>query len=126
MKETGAPSLYDRLGGEAAVEAAVVLFYEKVVEDPTLTPFLSGLDLQAQIDKQIAFMTMVFGGPSQTSGRDLREAHAGLVARGLGDAHFDAFAAHLGATLRELGVDDATTGEVLAALEPTRRDVLSR
>ena len=119
-------TLSARLGGEAAVEAAVVRFYEKVMDDPSLAPFFSGLQMDKQIEKQIAFMTMAFGGPNRYTGRDLRTAHAGLVARGLGDAHFDAVASHLAETLRELGVDDATAGEVLAIVAPTRGDVLSR
>lgn len=119
-------SLFQRLGGEAAVEAAVVSFYERVMADPALSPFFEHLDMGAQIKKQIAFMTMAFGGPSAYSGRDLRTAHAGLVARGLADAHFDAIAAHLDATLRELGVDETTTSEILAIVDKTRTDVLNR
>ncbi len=123
---TDTPSLYDRLGGEAAVEAAIARFYDKVMGDPSLTPFFSGLDMGKQIEKQIAFMTMAFGGPSRYTGLELRVAHAGLVARGLGDTHFDALLAHLAETLRELGIDEATVREVGAVLAPTRNDVLSR
>lgn len=119
-------SLYERLGGESAIEAAVVLFYRKVMDDPALAPFFAGLDLDQQIKKQIAFMTMAFGGPAPYSGRDLRVAHAGSVARGLHDRHFDAVAAHLRATLEELGVGTAEVGEVLAIVGTTRGDVLGR
>jgi hemoglobin len=119
-------TLYERLGGEAAVEAAVVRFYDKVMQDGTLSPFFDGFDLDAQIKKQIAFMTMAFGGPHRYTGRDLRTAHAGLVARGLGDRHFDAIGRHLSATLTELAVDAAVVAEVLALVEKTRADVLSR
>ena len=119
-------SLFERLGGEAAVEAAVVLFYEKILADASLAPFFAELDIDAQIKKQIAFMTMAFGGPNRYTGRDLRVAHAGLVQRGLHDAHFDAVAAHLQATLAELGVGDAVATEVLAIVAPTRGDVLGR
>jgi hemoglobin len=119
-----APSLFDRIGGEAAIEAAVVTFYEKVMADPSLAPFFEHLDMDAQIKKQIAFMTMAFGGPSQYTGRDLRTAHAKL--QGLADRHFDAVTLHLKDTLLELGVDDATTSEVLAVVDGTRTDVLNR
>ena len=127
MQTESAPtSLFHRIGGEAAIEAAVVTFYEKIMMDPSLAPFFGHLDMGAQIKKQIAFMTMAFGGPSQYTGRDLRTAHAALVQKGLGDAHFDAVAGHLRDTLTELGVDDATCAEVIAVVGGTRADVLNR
>ena len=119
-------SLFERLGGEAAVEAAVVDFYEKVMSDPSLSPFFAHLNMDAQIKKQIAFMTMAFGGPNHYTGKDLRTAHAKLVAGGLHDAHFDAIAEHLRVTLEELGVDAGTTTEVLDIVGMTRGDVLNR
>lgn len=119
-------TLYERLGGEAAVAAAVARFYEKVLDDALLAPFFDGLDIARLIDKQVAFMTMAFAGPSRYTGRDLRLAHAPLVRRGLGDAHFDAVAGHLAATLRELTVAEDIVNEVLEIVSTTRRDVLSQ
>jgi hemoglobin len=120
------PSLYSRLGGEMAVMAAARLFYDKVMGDDRLSPFFAGVDMDAQIQKQIAFLTMAFGGPHQYSGRSLHTAHAPLVQRGLNDAHFDATVAHMAETLRELGVEDALIAEVGALVETTRSHVLGR
>ncbi len=117
-------TLYERLGGEAAIEAAVVRFYEKVMGDASLAPFFDDLDMGAQIKKQIAFMTVAFGGPRAYSGRDLRTAHRHLVARGLDGRHFDAVAGHLEATLVELQVERAAIDEVLRVVGSTRGDVL--
>jgi hemoglobin len=119
-------SLYERIGGEPAVLAAVDLFYEKVLNDELTKPFFASLDMAAQTKKQVAFMTLAFGGPDEYKGRDLRIAHSGLVAKGLGDAHFDAVAGHLAATLRELGLDEALVGEVLGIVGSTRKEVLGR
>ena len=120
-------SLYDRLGGEAAVAAAVDLFYEKVMADERTRPFFSGLDMPAQIKKQIAFMTVAFGGPNEYKGRDLRTAHARLVKeQGLSDVHFDAVAGHLKATLTELKVSNELVEETLAIVATTRDQVLGR
>lgn len=121
-----APSLFERLGGEAAVEAAVVRFYDKVMANPELARFFDGLDMAAQIDKQIAFMTMAFGGPNRYTGKNLRIAHAKLVKNGLGDQHFDAITNHLRETLEELDVARATIQEVVATVDATRNDVLGR
>jgi hemoglobin len=116
-------TLFARLGGEAAIEAAVVRFYDKVMADPTLSPFFAHLDLENQIRKQIAFLTLAFGGPNNYTGRQLRTAHAPL---GLSEQHFDAVANHLKDTLEELGVDPSTIGEVLGVVAGTRKDVLGQ
>ena len=89
-------SLFERLGGEAAIEAAVVRFYDKVIADPLTAPFFARLDLPTHIRKQISFMARAFGAPKAYQGRDLRVAHRKLVQEdGLSDAHFDAVAGHL-------------------------------
>ena len=42
------PSLYARLGGQSAVEAAVVRFYEKVMADPALAVFFDQMEGRAR------------------------------------------------------------------------------
>jgi len=121
-----ADTLYERIGGEAAVMAAVDLFYKKVMADDLTRPFFGGLDMDALVKKQIAFMTWAFGGPSEYKGRALRPAHAKLVAQGLGDAHFDAVAGHLQATLQELGVGAGLIQEALTIVGGQRDEVLNR
>jgi hemoglobin len=69
---------------------------------------------------------MVFGGPGNYTGKDMRTGHAPLVARGLNDTHVDAVIVNLGATLKELGVAEAEIREVAALAESVRNDVLSR
>lgn len=119
-------SLYERIGGEAAIMAAVERFYQKVLADERTRPFFAGLDMKDQTKKQIAFMSWAFGGPIEFKGRDLRAAHAPLVAKGLGDVQFDAVASHLEATLQELGVPDELVRESLAIVAGTRTEVLGR
>jgi hemoglobin len=119
-------SLFDRLGGEAAVNAAVDIFYRKVLADDRINSFFEGVDMDKQAAKQKAFLTMAFGGPNNYTGEDMRKGHAHLVARGLNDSHFDAVVEDLGATLKELGVSDDLIGEVAAIAETTRNDVLGR
>ena len=42
-------SLYERIGGEPAIMAAVDLFYAKVMNDTLTRPFFDGLDMNAQV-----------------------------------------------------------------------------
>jgi hemoglobin len=119
-------SLYERIGGDAAVNAAVDVFYRKVLADERINKFFEGVDMEKQAAKQKAFLTLALGGPSNYTGKDMREGHAHLVARGLNDSHFDAVMENLGATLAELGVADDLIAEAAAIAESTRNDVLGR
>ncbi|VAW89366.1 Cyanoglobin; Hemoglobin-like protein HbN [hydrothermal vent metagenome] len=118
-------SLYERIGGDAAVNAAVDVFYRKVLADDRINQFFEGVDMDKQSAKQKAFLTMAFGGPSNYSGEDMRKGHAHLVAKGLDNSHFDAVMENLGATLTELGVPNELIGEAAAIAESTRIDVLA-
>ncbi|HSK03869.1 MAG TPA: group 1 truncated hemoglobin [Kofleriaceae bacterium] len=119
-------TVYDLIGGATAVDAAVALFYRKVLADGRVSEFFDGVDMERQIRKQKAFLTMVLGGPVAYTGKDMRAAHAPLVARGLSDSHFDVVVEHLGATLTELGVPPELVGHVATEAEALRRDILGR
>ena len=119
-------TLFEKLGGEAAVDAAVDIFYRKVLTDDSISHFFDTTDMDGQRAKQKSFLTMAFGGPNNYTGKDMRTAHAPLVARGLNDAHFDAVAGHLQATLEELGVSEDLISEVMSIAGGTRNDVLNR
>ena len=117
-------SLYERIGGEAAVTAAVDLFYRKVLNDYRINRFFDSADMEDQLAKQKAFLTMAFGGPNNYTGKDMRSAHARLVKMGLDGSHFDAVMEHLGATLKELNVPQELIGEAAAIANGARSDVL--
>jgi hemoglobin len=119
-------NLYDKIGGEAAVNAAVDIFYRKVLADDRISSFFDGVDMDNQAAKQKAFLTLAFGGPNNYTGEDMRKGHAHLVERGLNDTHFDAVMENLGATLTELNVPGELIAEAAAIAESTRNDVLGR
>src|SRR5690606_21712386 len=116
-------SVYERIGGEAAVDAAVDLFYRKVLADDRISHFFDTVDMDRQRAKQKAFLTMAFGGPHNYSGQDMRAAHAKM---NLNEGHFDAVMENLGATLKELGVPDELIGEAAAIALSVKDDVLNR
>ena len=119
-------ALFDRIGGEAAVNAAVDIFYRKVLADDRVNQFFQNVDMDKQAAKQKAFLTMAFGGPHNYTGDDMRKGHAHLVEKGLNDTHFDVIMEHLGATLTELNVPGDLIGEAAAVAESTRSDVLGK
>ncbi|MCF8058659.1 MAG: group 1 truncated hemoglobin [Bacteriovoracaceae bacterium] len=119
-------SLYEKIGGKDAVNAAVDIFYNKVLEDDRIKHFFDGIDMKAQRRKQILFLTFAFGGPNNYDGDDMRKAHLKLVEKGLTDSHFDAVMENLGATLVELNVPSDLIDEAAKIAESTRKDVLGR
>jgi hemoglobin len=76
------------------VHAAVDDFYKRVLGDPSLAPFFSGVDMGT--------------------------AHAGL---GISDANFDSVVSHLVTPLTSLSVSDDIIGQIGAALSPLRSGI---
>ena len=74
-------SLYDDLGGAAAVTAALNQFYPKVVADPRTSPFFEGVNIEGLKKRIEPFMAMALGGPSDYHGPTLRQSRARMVAR---------------------------------------------
>lgn len=120
------PTVYERIGGKAAIDAAVDIFYGKVLADERINEFFAGVDMKRQAAKQRIFLAYAFGGPVQYSGKDMRDGHAHLVKRGLNDSHFNAVAENLKSTLEQLNVAPDLIAEVMAIVESTRDDVLGR
>jgi hemoglobin len=122
-------TLFDKLGGKAAVDLAVDKFYEKVLSDERIKHFFEGIDMVKQRAHQKAFLTYAFGGTSKYDGRYMREAHQDLVEkRGLSGEHFDAVAENLLETLKEMGISQELRDEVaaIAAAPQHKKDVLNQ
>ena len=126
MSDEQSASLFERIGGEAAVNAAVDVFYHKVLDDYRINRFFDKTDMAKQVEHLKAFMTVAFGGPNNYTGRSLREGHARLVKMGLNDSHFDAVMEHLGATMQELNVPGELIAEAAALVESVRGEVLGK
>ena len=121
-------SLYDRIGGESAVDAALEIFYKKILEDPILQPFFQNSNIPNLVQKQKSFLTFAFGGPSDYTywQRGLRNAHKSSVENGMGNLHFDLVMKYLEDTLKELSIPQNLIDEVLLVTEGTRKHVLNQ
>lgn len=121
------PSLYERIGGDGPLLAAVDAFYKRVIADDRVNEYFKDLSVEAQVRKQLAFMAHAMEGPQVYRGRDLGDAHRELVReRGLTDEHFDVIVGHLRGTLEELGFEGTVVDEVVGLIEATRPKVLDR
>ncbi|MCX7105914.1 MAG: group 1 truncated hemoglobin [Methylococcales bacterium] len=117
--------LYDRIGGDKAMEVAVALFYQKVLQDELVGKFFTNIDMESQLLKQKSFLSMTFGGPYQYSGLDIRATHQHLVEKlGLTDCHFNRVTELFKETLVELRVPEKEINRMMEILETFRGDVL--
>lgn len=120
-------SLYERIGGEAAVSAAVDLFYDKVLADERIKHFFTTTNMARQRQHQKMFLAYAFGGLPGYPGKGMRAAHAPLVEKlGLNDSHFNAVMDNLGAALTELNIPAELIAEAAAIAESVRNDVLCK
>jgi hemoglobin len=125
--QTEPKTLFERLGGKSSVDAAVDMFYQKVLSDNRISHLFAGVNMEQQRAKQKAFMTYAFGGAQNYSGLSMRKAHARLVQeKGLNEDHFNAVAENLEETLKELNVPTEMIGEVISIVASTRNDVLGK
>ncbi|MCB1275320.1 group 1 truncated hemoglobin [Prosthecobacter sp.] len=116
-------SLYQKLGGKAAIDAVVDAFYVKVLADDRVKHFFDDVSMDKQRRKQKDFLSAAFGGPLPWTGKDMRKAHAGM---GLTEEHFNAIAENLVSTLKDFKVKQELIDQVVAIALTTKDDVLGR
>ncbi len=114
-------SVYDEIGGAAPVKAAVTVFYDRVLADPSLAHWFAGVDMSRLKAHQRAFLAAALGGPELFSGRDMKGAHAGLD---ITPEAFDSVVEHLTVSLHDLGIADDVVASIRERLEPLRSDVV--
>jgi hemoglobin len=114
-------NLYARLGGASGVEAIATTLIDRVAADPVMGPSFkdSKLDrIKRLLAEQICDLA---GGPCRYSGDTMKEVHAG---HHISDAQFYRMVATLREILRERGVDQRSTNQLLRLLAPMKRDVV--
>lgn len=116
-------SIYMRLGGQNSIDAAVDLFYKKVLADDRVNHFFEDINMKAQIRKQKEFLGAAFGGPNPWKGKNMRDAHKNLT---LTNEDFGAIAENLNATLTEMKVDKMLVAEIMTLVASTKGDVLNQ
>lgn len=120
--EAEAISIYQAIGGRAAVAAAVDGLYGRLLADPELGRFFPGGVGARHRAYVVTILGEALGGPERYRGPDVAGAHRGL---GISDAHFDRTAAHLHDTLAELGVPGELAGRIVAIVAGLRPAVVT-
>jgi hemoglobin len=104
-------SIYEAIGGRAALTAAVDVFYRRLLADPELSPFFPGGVGARHRAFLVTALGEVLGGPERYRGPDLAGAHRGL---GITNAQFNRTAGHLSAALDELAVPRPLADQIIA------------
>ncbi len=91
-------TLFDRVGGQAAVNDMVDDFYARVLADPELRPFFAETSVDTLKRMQTEFFAAALDGPMSAGDRDLTKAHQG---RGITRKHVTLFVDHLISVLDE-------------------------
>ena len=107
------PSLYERLGGDEAIEEVLYDFYRRVFADPELSPFFEDIDPERLRTMQHEFFAAALDGPIGYSGRSLTEVHAGL---GIKPHHLSRFLDHLLEALTDRGIDEHDRYEIYSRI----------
>jgi len=116
-----ADTLYVRLGGEAGVAAISTALIERAAADPVTGPSFKGSKLD-RIERLLAEQICdLSAGPCHYSGDPMKEVHAG---HHITQAQFYRVVEMLRAILKERGVDQGSTNELLRLLAPMKRDVV--
>jgi hemoglobin len=119
------PSLYQRLGGYDALAAVTDDFIGRLVADPKLSKFFTGVSdnskgrIRQLVVDQLCAAT---GGPCIYIGRDMKTSHKGL---GITEADWQSAVADLMMTLTKFKVGAAEQRDLGAALVTIKADIVS-
>ena len=111
----GGKSLYDRLGGQPAVDAVAGSLVDRILADTRINKWFahaasSPQNTAAYKAKLSSFICVSVGGPCKYTGLDMVTAHKG---RGVTEDAFNAVAENLTKTLDQLKVPEAEKKEVM-------------
>jgi hemoglobin len=116
-------SLYERLGGQHAINAVVDDFVGNVARDRRINRFFAKANvprLKFHLVQQICQAT---GGPCVYTGGDMKSVHRGM---GVSGGHFNALVQDLGRTLNKFKVPAREQKELVAILAPLKKDIVER
>jgi hemoglobin len=128
QSSSNSKSLYDRLGGKKAITAVVDEFVGRVAADKRINAFFA--DTAADPKRLAKFKSNLVdqiceasGGPCKYKGKDMKTAHAGM---GVGDKDFAALVEDLTAALDKFKVGAAEKNDLLGALGPMKKDIVTK
>jgi hemoglobin len=126
LASTGAradQTLYESMGGEPVLKAALDHFADLVVADDRINFTFAEANMAKF--KQLLFEQLcnVSGGPCKYTGRDMRSAHSKL---NINNAEFNALAEDLYISLGQAGVPYRLQNKLMALLAPMQHEIVKK
>jgi hemoglobin len=119
----GEERLFDRMGGEAKLKAAVDELVEVMLADERINFVFAQTDLKKFKHLLYTQLCELAAGPCIYDGRDMRTAHAKLP---ITNAHFNALAEDLYIAFERVGISYSLQNEMIALLAPMQRDIVRK
>jgi hemoglobin len=125
-----AGTLYERLGGEAAIAAVVDTLFALAAADTALNFTRQGTAnvweatpeaIALFKTRMVQFVGQATGGPQIYEGQDMAAAHTGMA---ITNEEFDRLGGHLGSALDAYSVPEEEKQELFAIVETTRSAVV--
>ena len=116
-------TLYESMGGEPALRAALDHFADIVVADDRINFTFAEANMAKF--KQLLFEQLcnLSGGPCKYTGRDMRTSHVKLK---INNAEFNALAEDLYISLGQAGVPYRLQNKLMALLAPMQHDIVEK
>jgi len=114
-------SLYDRLGGKAAISAVVDQFVANVAADTRINGRFATTDIPKLKGHLVDQVCIASGGHCTYTGRDMKTTHAGMK---ISNADFAALVEDLTKALDTFKVPAMEKGELLDLLAPMKKDIV--
>lgn len=123
MQGPSQTSLYQRLGGQPAIQAVVDDFIGNVAADKRINGFFASTSIPRLNKMLVDQICEATGGPCKYTGRSMLAAHAGM---GVTEAHFNALVEDLVKSLDKFNVPQREKNELLNALASMKNDIVAR
>lgn len=114
-------TLYEQMGGEAKLRAAVNEFVRIIESDDRINFTFADTDLKKFNQLLYEQLCSLSGGPCRYTGRDMRTSHAKLR---ITHAQFNALAEDLYSALDRVHVPYRLQNKLIAMLAPMERDIV--
>ncbi|MGH3561024.1 MAG: group I truncated hemoglobin [Mycobacterium sp.] len=115
-------SIFQEIGGDAALTVVADDFYKRVLADTRLVGYFRNGDIARLKRKQAAFLGAALGGPKPYTGLSMADAHRG---RNIGQLQFDLVVGHLTDALTACGVPKPTVAAIIAVIAPLSNDIVT-
>jgi hemoglobin len=122
-RRDGRPALFERAGGMDALRAIVDSLLANVAADGRINMYFMNADIPALREHLVTWLCVASRGPCRYRGKELRDAHAGMLIDG---DSFDAFVEAFTNALNRHGVRGREKVELVLLLRRAHGSVVER